>query len=165
MNLENNGRNLSSALVLCLAALFFVLAAGTALLGSSVYRRVAAASDQNASQRTAMSYLINQVRRGDAQGLSIGDYEGVQALCLTDLLEDGSEYVTLIYCYDGQLRELYMEKGTGLAPEDGNAILPLQELRFALEGDALKIAAQSPEGESWTVTVTPRAGIEEVDAL
>lgn len=41
-------------------------------------------------------------------------------------------YVTLIYCFEGSLMELYMEEGTGLAPEDGMELLELSYLDLSV---------------------------------
>ena len=63
MKLSSEGRGLRSTLVVVLCALFFILAMGVTLLGSGVYRDVVAVSDKNEAERTALSYLVNQVRR------------------------------------------------------------------------------------------------------
>ena len=164
MKFDQDRRGLRSALVICLAGLFFLLAMGVALLGSNLYRAVAADADENYAHRTALSYVVNQLRRGDNGGLAVGGFEGVPAVCTAETLDDGSVYVTLIYCYDGQLRELYMEKGTGLMPGDGLPLMPLDSLDFSLSGGLLTVTAGSG-GQSWSVSLAPRAGIEEVDAL
>lgn len=161
----NQGQpGLRSALAVCLAGLFFLLAMGVALLGGNLYRAVAADADENDTHRTALSYVVNQLRRGDNGGLAVGEFEGVPAARTTETLEDGSVYITLIYCYDGQLRELYMEEGTGLTPGDGAALMPLDSLDFALNEGLLTVTAGSG-GERWQVSLAPRAGIGEVGAL
>ena len=115
-------------LVLC--ALFFLLAMGLTLLSSGVYRAVAAQADETYAQRTALSYLVNQVRRSDAPGgVSVGRFGDSDALFLR---EEG--YVTILYCYEGQLRELYMEDGLELSPADGVDVLPLERLELACGG-------------------------------
>lgn len=164
MALEGGRRGGRAALVICLAALYFVLAMGVALLGANLYRATAADAQTNAAHRVALSYVANQVRRGDAPGLAVGSFEGYPALRLRETTEDGSVYFTLIYCCDGQLRELYMEQDAGLAPEDGISLLPLEGLDFSVSGGMLVVTAQGSERE-WSVTLSPRTGIEEVGAL
>lgn len=150
MNLPHPFRGLRSALTLLLCALFFLLAMGLVLLSSGVYRGVAAASDENFTHRTALSYLVNQVRRGDVSGgVSLGRFGGGDALYLR---EDG--YVTILYCCGGQLMELYMEDGLDLPPEAGMAVLPLDGLTLTADGATLTITAQ---GRS--VALTPRSGL------
>lgn len=151
MYFHPSGRGLRSTLVALLCVLFFLLAMGTALLSSGVYRAAAASSDENYAQRTALSYLANQIRRADGP-VGVGSFGGADAL----LLRDG-DYVTVVYCHDGQLRELYTEPGTGLLPADGDAILPVASLTVTGDGALLTLTAA---GDS--VTVSPRMGWEAV---
>lgn len=65
---------------MCLAALFALLAMGVTLMGTGVYRAVADDADANSTQRTALSYVVNQIRRSDAGGVAIGTFGGGDAL-------------------------------------------------------------------------------------
>lgn len=158
MKLSSEGRGLRSALVVVLCALFFILAMGITLLGSGVYRDVVAVSDGNETKRTALSYLINQVRRSWSVG--VGSFEYLPALELTDSGE--SDYHTVLYVYDGQLRELYAEKDSGMKAEDGVAILPLDRMELTLEGDLLTITVTAEDGEVCSASVTSRMGVNTV---
>ena len=64
--MDNAHSGLRSAAVFALCGLFAVLAVGLAALSGGVYRAAALDSDQNYVRRTALSYLVNQVRRADA---------------------------------------------------------------------------------------------------
>ncbi|BDF72815.1 hypothetical protein CE91St41_37980 [Oscillospiraceae bacterium] len=150
MRIQPPGRGLRSTLVALLCALFFLLAMGTALLSSGVYRAAAAASDENYAQRTSLSYLANQIRRADG-AVGVGTFGGADALVIYE-----GDYVTLIYCWDGQLRELYTEPGTGLLPADGEGILPVASLTISASGALLTLTA---DGDS--VAVSPRLGWED----
>lgn len=165
MKQDNGGRGLRTAVIVCLAAIFALLAMGVTLMGSGIYRSTVADADANNSQRIALSYVVNQIRRGDAAGVSVGDFGGVNAVRLTESEIDGATYVTLIYCFEGQLRELYMEQGTGLTPADGMALMDLDSLSFAAERGILTVTAGDTLGNSWSVELAPRSGLEEVDAL
>lgn len=165
MRIEAEHRGVRTAVVICLAAFFFLLAMGVTLLGSSVYRAAAADSDENAAHRTALSYVVNQIRRGDAGGVAVGTFGGGDALCLSELGDDGTVYVTLIYCYDGSLRELYMEEGTGLQPEDGVSILELDSLMLAVGENGVLTITAARDSMSWSVSLAPRSGLQEVGEL
>lgn len=156
---------LRSAAVFALGGLFALLAIGLALLSSGVYRDVAAAADDHYIHRTALSYLVNQIRRSDALGaVALGTFGEGDALCLTETV-DGAEYITLLYCYEGQLRELYMEAGTGLSPEYGVAVLPLSGLDLSLEGSLVRLSVTTEEGLVHSAALSPRCGAEEVGEL
>ena len=144
---------LRSAAVFVLCGLFAVLAMGLALLSSGVYRSTTAESDRNFTRRTALSYLVNQIRQADGTGrVAVGTFGGSDALALTEHL-DGTDYVTILYCLDGQLRELYTEAGFGLLPEDGIPVLELQSLTLSSEGGLLTLTVTAPNGERATVSL------------
>ena len=165
MKIHSGGNGLRRVVVVCLAGLFALLAMGVTLMGTGVYRAVAGDADANSAQRTALSYVVNQIRRADAGGVAVGTFGGADALRLTETGEDGSVYVTLIYCFEGSLMELYMEEGTGLAPEDGMPLLELSSLDLSVtENGGLDITASDGEHQ-WSVTLYPRTGVEEVGEL
>lgn len=151
---------LRTAAVFSLCALFAILAMGLTLLASGAYRGTTADADRNYTHRTAMSYLINQIRRCDELGgVTVGTFGSSEALTLYESVDDAT-YVTLLYCYEGELRELYMEEGTGLTPEDGTAILPLQALDFTQEGGRLTITIADEGAAPYTASISPRSGVE-----
>ncbi len=148
------GHAMRTVLTATLCALFFLLAVGVVALSSGVYRGVAAAADRNFTQRTALSYLVNQVRRGDrAGGVILGSFGGGDALFLNE-----GGFTTVLYCYDGQLRELYAEDGLALTPGDGVAILPLAALEVTPEDGCLRMTATDEDGTRWAVSLSPRCG-------
>ena len=163
--MEHEHTPLRSAAVLALCGLFAVLAVGLALLSSGVYRRTAEAADENAVRRTALSYLINQVHRADRDGgVAVGTFGGSDALALTETVE-GTSYVTLLYCLDGQLMELYTEAGSGLTPADGLPVLALEDLSVETDGARITFTVTAPDGTVSTASVSPRCGFEEVGEL
>ena len=162
--MEHEHSPLRSAAVLALCGLFAVLAVGLAILSSGVYRS-AAASDGNSARRTALSYLVNQVRRADrAGGVAVGTFGDGDAVALTETVE-GEDYVTILYCLDGQLMELYAEAGSGLTPADGLAVLALSDLSVETDGARITFTVTAPDGTVSTASVSPRCGFEEVGEL
>lgn len=163
MNQSHSG--LRTAAVFALGALFAVLSVGLTLLSSGVYRSTAADGAANSAQRTALSYLVNQTRRADEDGcIDLGSFGGVPALRLSEHL-DGATYYTYLYCYDGQLRELYTEAGTGLGPADGQAVLPAQALDVQAEDGAIRFTVTTADGAVHTAALSPRTGFGEVGEL
>lgn len=159
MSLQAHGRVLRTAVILALCGLFFLLAMGLTLLTSGAYRGIVAESDETYSQRTTLSYLVNQLRRNDVYGaVSVCAFGDGDAICLED---DG--YTTLLYCYDGQLRELYAEDALSFAPEDGTALLPLDGLTATLDGNFLTITATVGD-VTGSASCCLRSGVQEVAA-
>ena len=163
--MEHEHSPLRSAAVLALCGLFAVLAVGLAILSSGVYRSAAAASDGNSARRTALSYLVNQVRRADrVGGVAVGAFGDGDAVALTETVE-GTDYVTILYCLDGQLMELYAEAGSGLTPADGLAVLALSDLSVETDGARITFTVTAPDGTVSAASVSPRCGFEEVGEL
>ena len=149
------GRTLRTALLVALCALFFLLAMGIVLFGSSAYQDVNRVSDENYVSRTALSYLLNQVRRADREDcVCVGSFGDGDALYLHE-----DEYVTILYCCNGQLRELYAEYTPELTPDDGIDLLPLSALHLELDGSLLSITASSENGTDYSAVVAPRCGL------
>lgn len=148
-----DGRGFRTVVVFCLAGLYFVLAIGVTVLGSSIYRSVAVAADENSTHRAALSYVVNQVRRSGKDTVALGEFEGVPALCLSETTPEGYVYLTYIYCYEGYLRELYTEADSGLLPADGTALIELEKLEFSLTGELVSVTAGDADGRSWSVSI------------
>lgn len=142
--------------VFALCALFAFLALGSALLGSGVYRSCVRQGEENSARRTVLSYLVNQVRQGDNGSIGVTTFGGGDALVLTSAA-DGVLYDTVIYCFDGSLRELYCERGLGLLAQDGTALTALDGLEIGLEGGRLRFDARLGESR-FSVSAAPRAG-------
>lgn len=157
MKLTGRGGGLRSILVVVLCALFFLMAMGITLLGSGIYRDTVSVSDQNFTCRTALSYLVNQVRRGDVEdGVTTGSFGGGDAIFLREM-----GYVTILYCYDGQLRELFMEDGLGLLPEDGMVVMPLESLTLSTGEGWIKMTVAGADGVRYDTTMAPRSGVRQ----
>ena len=135
MDREHSG--LRSAAVLALCGLFAVLAVGLALLSSGVYR---------------------------AGGVAVGTFGDGDAVALTETVE-GTDYVTILYCLDGQLMELYTEAGSGLTPADGLTVLELSALSVETDGARITFTVTAPDGTVSAASVSPRCGFEEVGEL
>ena len=158
---QNRSSALRSAAVLALCALFFLLAMGIALFGSRIYRGAVRTADANDVRRTALSYLVNQIRRNDtAGGVRVGSFDGLDTIVLAD-----GGYVTYLYCLDGQLRELYMEAGADLAPEAGLPVLPADSLAVTVGGGRMTLTVTDADGTCYQTSVSPRCGVGEAGSL
>ncbi len=158
---------LKNTMALLLCAMFFLLCAALTLSGGRIYAQTASAGDMNYQNRTALSYLVNQIRQGDRAdgGILITSFGGQDAVCIRENLED-STFLTLLYCYDGQLRELFMEEGTGLLPADGTPLLPLEDLSATVEDGVITLTVTLPEqGGTSQVCLAPRCGVKEDSGL
>jgi hypothetical protein len=120
---------LDTAVAVLLIGMFILLSIGVMALGISVYNNTNRMSADNYEQRTALSYIANQVRRGDAGGIEAREIGGVRALVFRQDF-GGAEYLTCLYAYGGELRELFTEEGFEQEPESGIPVMPVADLSF-----------------------------------
>jgi hypothetical protein len=151
---------LDTAVVLLLMGMFVLLAIGVLILGISVYNNTNDLSSRNYAERTALSYISNQLRRADANGdIESREIGGAEALVFTQDF-DGVNYLTCLYCYDGQLRELFTEEGSVQEAASGVPIMPLAGLSFKFSDGAITVTITTDEtGNSRSLILAPRSGL------
>jgi len=120
-----------------IATLFVILTSG-----AKVYNNLSQKTDKRYNEVTALSYISNKVRSYNEAGkIYITSFGGADALALEQTI-DAEDYVTLLYCYNGYLMELYYKKGTDFAPGDGAEILAVSDIKFEYaRTDLLRVAA------------------------
>ncbi len=144
--------------VLALCAIFLFLAVGAALLSTSVYRSVEAAAGAHSQERVTVSYLLGRLRGGDVAGtMRVEPFGDGDALILAD-----GAYETRLYCYEGYLRELYLETGLNLGPEAGEALVEVQSLTVSLEGELLRLTVTEQDGAPITAEYHLQSSQQEV---
>lgn len=115
-------------------ALFLVLAASSlflVILAANVYQKSVAWEESNYESRTCLSYVTEKIRQSDENGgVTVGTFDGVSCLMLHQTFGEQS-YVTYLYSYEGQLRELFVQEGVSMKASDGQAILDVDH--FAVE--------------------------------
>ena len=125
---ERKTQSIGSLAALLLFAVFAACVLVVLLTGAGTYRRLTERDLAAFDSRTAARYVTTRVRQTDrAEGLSLRKIDRLDALVLTEEI-DGEPYETWIYCYDGQLRELFVRGGTPVQPESGGTILAMDSL-------------------------------------
>ncbi|MBP1737217.1 MAG: hypothetical protein H6Q60_1098 [Oscillospiraceae bacterium] len=137
-----------------LAALFVLVAMGILLAVTGVYRSVTDKTDTHFTQYTAVSYVLNQLRRGDAENafsiVAFGDGDALQ-------MEEQDGYRTLLYCWNGSLMELYTGNMLELTPDAGESLLSAQTLALTYENNLLTVTVTNDDGTVSTVSYAPRS--------
>lgn len=128
MKKESKLTDLLALMVLLVFALCILM---VLLTGTRVYQRLLDNSELSFTGRTGVHYVSTRVRQ--AQSVSLTDFEGCSALDIPEVI-DGEHYHTLVYWYEGYIRELYCEEGAALLPEDGEKVLASEPLSFSAEG-------------------------------
>lgn len=145
--------HMDALVALLLFGVFAVCVLAVLLTGADAYRRLTD-RDQNAfDRRTAVQYLATRVRQADG-GVAVESFDGVTAL----KLDAQSDYPTWLYCYDGQLMELYCYYEERPGPEDGQPLMALEGLDVELEDGLLTLRVTQPGGETDTLLLSLRGG-------
>ena len=133
-------------------ALFFAFALSALtiiLFATNVYRKSVAHSAINYTSRTGLAYITEKVRQNDTDGsISVCTFHDLPALEITEEYE-GEQFCTIIYAYDGALRECFISEGLDVQPEAGTKILEVQDFRIeALRDDLIRVVCTDQTGET-----------------
>ncbi len=113
------------AILVFLSSVFLVLS-----YGAGAYGAIRDLNAESGDQKFVLSFIATKIRQADQKdGLSVITFGGKDAICISEEF-DGLYYNTLIYEYDGYLRELFYESSpsetpeeAGFSPTDGEALL------------------------------------------
>jgi hypothetical protein len=137
--------------------MFIMLSIGSMILGISIYNNTNQVSLKNYEQRTALSYIANQVRLNDSAGsVSVIPFDSANALTLNQEI-DGVLYQTLLYSYEGKLREIFTEDGIPHQPDSGAVIIPTETLNFDAYDGCVRVSLGNLPGSVNTLILCPRS--------
>ncbi len=139
MKKETGNRHIiDMVFVVALLFLFSMSAIMLIALGSSIYSRGVSVMKKNYESRTAYAYITEKLRQYDTDGsISVGNIGRSVALKINSRL-DGEEYVTYLYEYNGELREIFAKANAGkLRPSAGQKIMDISTLDIEPKGEGL----------------------------
>ena len=142
-----------------LVIVFVVLMSILIYSGANSYKNIKNHTDMNFNAQTALGYVVNKVHGNDTMEIRIGEETGIQYICLN---YDGGEYVTYVYCYEGNMYE-YLTKATNeFEPGMGEKICQLSEMVFEQKrNDLLKVTLKDDVSSEETYLYV-NCGIEKV---
>lgn len=155
MKKKSSQHHIDALAALLLFGVFAVCVLAVLLSGADAYQRLTQRDQRAFDRRTAAQYLATRVRQADAAGgVAVEEFGGVRSL----VLDAQSSYPTWLYCYDGQLMELYCYFEERSGPEDGQPLLELEGLDPELTDGLLTLRLTQPGGETDTLLLTLRSG-------
>jgi hypothetical protein len=80
----------------------------------------------------------------DAQPSGGAEQQGDTLFLVEEI--NGERYCTRLYCAGGYLRELFSAQDETFVPEDGEAVLPAQQLQARRSGDRLELELTQTDG-------------------
>ena len=150
-----------------LAALMLTCVFGTTLLlslaaGAGVYRRVEERVDESSRARVSLSYIAAKIHACDRAGMvEAGSFGEGGAVYLYEEIE-GAVYATILYVYDGELREMLCEKtgeeGWEMPPDSGEVVSPARTLAVTEPQEGLlRLTLTEADGQIRTADVYVRS--------
>lgn len=130
--------------------------------GAQSYRDLTDRDADSWNSRTCAQYIAARIRHADAAGsVYVGSFDGSRAesgdtLFLRETV-NGSDCYTRIYCFDGQLMELFTAGESGFSPEDGTPVLKAEQIGFELKDGLLTVQAVDAAGDPVSIALSLRA--------
>lgn len=153
---------LDSLIMAALFCFFIVSVVFVLLSGINVYRSTSDAMNERFENRTLLSYLTVKIKHYDSTDcISLGHVGDIDALVLTESY--GSEiYKTYIYCYKGNVCELFIGESVTPIADAGEKIITAEKLEFEIIMPSLvKVIYYGSYGESYAFVHTRSMDIME----
>ena len=152
-------RSIDTIFVLIIFSVFAISVLMVLMLGASIYNNINDISTEGQAEHTALSYIWTKTKNfDDADGLRIGDFQGVPALFIDEKLGD-TYFRTAIYHYNGWLCELFSEAALEFSPADGVQVIMVDEMHFEASADGLISAITGDK----SLLLSPRSGMDLVN--
>ena len=130
MSKSGKSHTIDVIFVLAIACAFAASILMVLMLGVNVYGHIQDTSNSEFNKRVCLSYITAKVHSNDSYGeVTAGVFGDVPALFLEEEF-DGVKYNTIIYTYDGWLRELFCERDNSLSPDSGTPVLEIDSVSF-----------------------------------
>jgi hypothetical protein len=143
--------------VLALFGVFIATALIVAIMGVSVYRNTVENMNKNFDTQTSLTYVSAKIRQNDVAGGVFLEELGDGVALVLEQQEEGETYQTWIYRHNGYLQEFFIKKGSGMDPDFGTSIMPIDSFSVTEENGLFHISTTDRDGHPLTVMVSPRA--------
>ncbi len=137
-------RKLDFIFALVLLFIFAVSSLIVTLFGAGIYEDTISNSSVNSTARTSLSYVSEKIHAGDLRGsVRIGKFDDCDSIIIASEIS-GEEYLTYIYAYDGQLKELFVKGDLNSSKTDntftadnGTKIIDIKNFEIKQESNKL----------------------------
>jgi len=107
------------------------------IFAANGYRKIYEKRSMNSEADTCINYVRKKIHQNDSDGgVEIADLAGNSALVLRKNIS-GKIYLTYIYAYKGEIRELFTQENASVTPESGTAIMKVSDFRITQPGERL----------------------------
>ncbi|MEG2054462.1 MAG: DUF4860 domain-containing protein [Oscillospiraceae bacterium] len=151
---KSKGHMVDVLFTLALFCVFTASALIVVLIGTNVYKTTVSNMQSSFSERTAMAYVAQKVRQNDVENaLSVGSVEDQRALVIKEKTDNGV-FLTYIYCYNGELCELFTTEDFKPTLESGQPLVPLKDFYvYQNANGSFFVETTTESGEISTMTL------------
>lgn len=146
---------------------FAVLAACIVIVlvtGARLYGRSNQQDSVDYYRRTVTGYITTRFMQSNVEGrFFVGDFHEAlprssgNTLFFTETI-GGKEYVTRVYCHEGNVYELFSPLEASIAPEYGEKVLPVNNIDFSVNNGLFLADVTFNDGENTVIRLSLRAG-------
>lgn len=145
--MKTRGRAANGMLLFLIYGMFALFSLFIVVIGAKVYRDLAFSGSKNTEVRSAFSYVANKVRinGGEPNSIKTENINGINVLLITENY-DNEKYKTLIYCCDGELREIFAPYDKEFNSESGDKITDVNNFKIKKYNNGLLITLTEKDG-------------------
>lgn len=130
---KSNKSGIDMVFVLTVFVLFVCCLLASVLAFASVYKRLGSDIGKRFDTATAQTLVLQKLRSYDDADISVGKSGDITYLGFADTI-DGESYMTYIYAYGGELKELFVPYDAPFSADSGNTLLPAEDFTAETDG-------------------------------
>ncbi len=146
--------SINGLLIFLVYGMFALFSLFLVVIGARVYRDVVTCGKRNTAVRSSFVYLANKIRMesGSSDSIYLEERNDLNVLVLKSA---ESEYETLIYFYDGMLREYVGQQNGDFEPKAGEKILDVESFEMEeLASGLLNLTMTDEEGTRYEMKLS-----------
>lgn len=137
--LKTNKSGVDMIFVLTVFVLFVCCLLAAVLAFAKAYKHFGSEIEKRFDTATAQTLVLQKLRSYDSGAVSVGKQGDTDYLGFSDTI-DGESYITYIYCYDGELRELFVESSAPFIAENGITLFPADKFTATADKNIISFA-------------------------
>jgi len=145
--------------VIALFGIFVISAIALISIGAGIYSKNMNNMTKNFNSRTAVAYVIEKVRQADSKdSLRLCHFEDIPAISISNTI-NSKEYITYIYQYENELKELTVRSDVPLSPQSGQMIIEIEDFQISsVNNNLVDCKMTMPDGESYDFQICMHTG-------
>ena len=144
---------IDAVFALILYGMFTLISLLLVLIGAQIYKGIVRRTDARSDVRASLSYVANKIR--SAEEVRLENREGLTVL----VLPENQKVETVIYFYDGSLREMLQLQGESFDPSAGEELAAVSGFSLSQqEDDLLVVSTKDADGRDHVLHIQKRTG-------